>query len=133
MSELGSESSGEEIEIEVDLEGGGRIAGTHDSGIDLSPFRAWQGSFHPGKVRSVKWEEGTGVGGILRDDCETLWSTEELHGGSYLVPASWSGKVRLYAQICAVCCQKRHVLRSTCVSISRKQSHTFPERCQSQF
>ena len=76
------DSEEEEISVELELDSEGRIAGTRESGIDLSPFRAWHASFAP----------NSDVEDVVRQDCEKLWGIEDTHGNSFFVPADWDPK-----------------------------------------
>jgi hypothetical protein len=80
--EEGDEEEGDEISVELELDSEGRISGTRESGIDLSPFRAWHGKFAP----------NSDVEGLIRADCDKLWGVEDIHGNSFFVPADWDPK-----------------------------------------
>jgi hypothetical protein len=73
---------GDEISVELELDSEGRIAGTLESGIDLSPFRAWHGNF----------AQNSDVEELIRTDSDRLWGIEETHGSSFFVPADWDSK-----------------------------------------
>jgi hypothetical protein len=91
----------EELEVELELDSEGRIAGTRESKIRQDPFRVWNCGFGSlpqssgrGGSRSADLLPGASdLRDTLINDCEYLFTNEETHGDSFIIPATSSAQV----------------------------------------
>lgn len=99
--EIDGSEEDEELELELELDSEGRIAGTRESKIRLDPFRVWNCGFGSlpqsrgrGGSRSADPLPGaSSLRDTLINDCEYLFSNEETHGDSFIIPATSSAQV----------------------------------------